>query len=283
MHAAKRPNSTKIKSFKRHFREHLYPRNIPAIYGILGPMLFLIYINDLPLSVIYSNIHLFADDTKCSKSQSEAIHLQSDLDRLTHWSLFWRLLFNEKKCVLMQFSGNPRALVVDSTYQIAGKQITPKENHRDLGLILQQNLDWSNHYDLISGKAYGQHRFVEHFHSQPTKLKLYLTLVRSQLSYCSQIWRPVLMKDINALERIQRRATKFISSQKIFNWATKKDLPSYSAYVSLWTGWHIKSYNNQSCRFNIKNFISFQLILAHLQNVHFATLVCSKSVSSLLF
>ncbi len=127
--------------------------------SILGPMLFLIYINDLPLSVIHSNIHLFADDTKCShmiKSQSDAIQLQSDLDRLTHWSLFWRLLFNEKKCVLMQFCRNPRALVVDSTYQIAGKQITPKENHRDLGLILQQNLDWSNHYDLISGKAYGQ-------------------------------------------------------------------------------------------------------------------------------
>ncbi len=179
-------------------------------------MLFLIYINDLSLSVIYSNIHLFADDTKCSKS--DAIHLQSDLDRLTHWSLFWRLLFNEKKCVLMQFC---RALVVDSTYQIAGKQITPKENHRDLGLILQQHLDWYNHYDLISGKAYGQlsliRRTFSFSTSISTKLKLYLTLVRSQLSYCSQICRPVLMKDINALERIQRRATKFISSQKIFD------------------------------------------------------------------
>ncbi len=172
--------------------------------SILEPLLFLVYINDLPLSVIYSNIHLFADDTKCScriKSQSDAIQLQSDLGGLTHWSLFWRLLFNEKKCVLMQFCSNSHSLVVDSTYRIAGKPITPRENHRDLGLILQQNLGWSNHYDLISGKAYGQLSLIRRTFSfstpLSTKLKLYLSLVRSQLSYYAQIWRPA----------IQRRAT----------------------------------------------------------------------------
>ncbi len=159
---------------------HLLPVSSGVPQGsILGPMLFLIYINDLPLSVIHSNIHLFADDTKCShmiKSQSDTSLLQSDLDRLSRWSSIWRLLFNEEKCVLMQFCSSPSALVVDSLYYIAGKQITPKENHRDLGLILQQDLGWSNHYDHISSNAYRQLSLVRRTFafstSISTKLKL---------------------------------------------------------------------------------------------------------------
>ena len=266
-------------------------REYTGALSILGPLLFLVYINDLPLSVSYSNIHLFADDTKCShmiKSQSDAIQLQFDLDRLSHWSSLWRLLFNDEKCVLMQFCRNPHALVVDSSYRIAGKLITPRENHRDLGLILQQNLGWSNHYDLISGKAYGQLSLIcrtlfSFSTSTSTKLKLYLSLVRSQLSYCSQLWRPAFIKDINALERIQRRATKFILRNPNMTYKERltqlKLLPLMYHFELADIMFFIKSYNNQSCRFNIKNFISCQSNLNTRSSVKL-TLRHSRSYSN---
>ncbi len=147
-------------------------------------------------------------------SQTDSIQLQSDLDCLTQWSSIWKLLFNEEKCVLMQFCRNPPALVVDTFYHIAGKQITPKEKHRDLGQFHQQNLGWSYHYDHISGKAYRHLSLIRRTFSFSTlasiKLKLYLSLVRSQLSYCSQLWRPAFLKGIKSLERIQRRTTRYV-------------------------------------------------------------------------
>ncbi len=76
-------------------------------------MLFLVYINDLPLCINFSNIHIFADDTKCShqiKSTSVTIELQSDLDMLNDWSNKWNLSFNSQKCVLLKFYKKPLTL-----------------------------------------------------------------------------------------------------------------------------------------------------------------------------
>ena len=85
---------------------------LPVISGvpqgsILGPLLFLIYVNDLPLSINSSSLLLFADDTKCLKSidcPHDCDLLQNDLSLLSDWSLKWKLLFNVFKCVNLTFS-----------------------------------------------------------------------------------------------------------------------------------------------------------------------------------
>ena len=89
------------------------------------------------------------------------------------------------------------------------------------GVIFCNNLSWSHHYELISSRAYRQLGLIRRTFSSDisTKVKklLYLSLVRSKLTYCSQVWRPRLIKDISSLERIQRRATKYITRDYSFN------------------------------------------------------------------
>ena len=79
---------------------------------------------------------------------------------------------------------------------------------------ISDNLSWENHYKHITSKAYRYlgllRRAFSNCHSVKAKKTLYITLVRSQLTYCSQLWNPYLIKDTITLEKIQRQATKFI-------------------------------------------------------------------------
>ncbi len=111
--------------------------------------LIIIYKNDLPLSIIqiYSNIHLLLTTLNAltcmitCKSQSDAIQLQSDLDHLTHWSLFWRLLYNE--LIIDAILQEPQSTCLDSNSREASYT---QGNHRELhGADPAANLDWSNH------------------------------------------------------------------------------------------------------------------------------------------
>ena len=85
--------------------------------------------------------------------------------------------------------------------------------HRDLGVIMSGDLSWSKHYDYISAKAYKTLGLIHcsfcHTSSIPTKRALYMSIIRPQILYGSQIWHPHLIKDITEIENIQRCASKF--------------------------------------------------------------------------
>ena len=124
--------------------------------SILGPLLFLIYINDLPQCVDVCKVFLFADDTKCCypiRDTSDTLILQTCINKLSVWSDLWKLHFNSKKCILMHFHSS-RIPIFDSTYCIDGCSISATDSHRDLGLHLESNLSWVLHYDYICSKAY---------------------------------------------------------------------------------------------------------------------------------
>ena len=102
----------------------------------------------------------------------------------------------------------------NTTFTMDSKPIATAECVKDLGVLVAQDLSWDSQYKLISGKAYKMLDFIRRSFSVSCPIsarrKLYISFVRSQLLYCSQIWRPSLIKHINILGRIQRRATKFI-------------------------------------------------------------------------
>ena len=195
---------------------------LPVLSGVpqgtvLGPLLFLIFINDLTDSVSHSTVSLFADDTKLllDVAESNSSVLQSDLSAISQWCTQWELTLNLDKCSLIRFSLSH--LNSDTSYLIDNHAISISQEVPDLGIIVNNKLSFSPHYKSICSKAYKTLFMVRRtlrLTSAPVSIKkqIYLTLVRSKLTYCCQLWRPYLIKDITMLENVQRRATKFITS-----------------------------------------------------------------------
>ena len=188
--------------------------------SVLGPILFLIFVNDLPDSILSSQVTLFADDTKCFKSVHSSLDsysLQQDIHRLSVWSRHWTLNFNEQKCVVVSFSPKSPA-AINNTYFINSEPVH-QQDHRDLGIIMSSDLSWSAHYSHILSNAYKMlhllRRIFSTTHCPQNKRALYVSLIKSKLMYNSPFWHPQLIKDITVIELGQRRATKYILSDFI--------------------------------------------------------------------
>ena len=182
--------------------------------SILGPLLFLTYINDLSSFVSFSSTLLFADDTKLSRlvSSPHCSELQADIRALQQWSSSSELSFNSSKSSFLRFCTILSPISVD--YDLNGSSIPSVSHGQDLGILFSSDLSWSEHYKLICSSAYRQLSLLKRTFSTacPSHIKklMYISLVHSRLTYCSQVWWPMLFKDIVTLERVQRRATKFI-------------------------------------------------------------------------
>ena len=152
---------------------------LPVLSGIpqgsiLGPLLFLVYVSNIPDYISNSVLYLFADDTKCLKlyicDPADYIQLQDDINSLNHWSEQWSLLFNPTKIVQISFKPN-----LQTSYTIGTSLVTRVESHKDLGIILSSNLTWDTHYNQIIAKAYsilGLLRRTFSLQNHTTQLKL---------------------------------------------------------------------------------------------------------------
>ena len=123
--------------------------------SILGPLLFLTYINDLPSFVSFSSTLLFADDTKLSRLVSSPSHcseLQADITALQQWISSSELSFNASKSFLLRFCTMLSPISVD--YDLNGSSIPFVSHGRDLGIMFSSHLSWSEHYKLICSSAY---------------------------------------------------------------------------------------------------------------------------------
>ena len=150
--------------------------------SILGPLLFILYINDLPSSISFSNTLLFADDTKVSKaisSISDSADLQSDLNSLCMWSNVNGLSFNAQKCLFLCF--HTCSSPISSNYFLGNSALHQTTTCRDLGIIFSENLSWTEHYKQMLQRAYGHLRLLRRMFSVDSSVKvkrlLYLSLV----------------------------------------------------------------------------------------------------------
>ena len=157
--------------------------NVPQ-GSILGPLLFVIYINNLSSSIMYSNLFKFADDAKCYKAIynfQDSQSLQLDVDSLFQWSLENKLSFTINKFVVVQFKSSINANF-DTSYHINNRELSKVTEHRDLGVIFTENLSWHSHYEAIvcnTLKSLGLlKQTFKHTTSPQVKRIVYLTLVR---------------------------------------------------------------------------------------------------------
>jgi len=166
-----------------------------------------------------SQLPKFADDTKYFHhigTVSDHNVLQEDITALFTWSRNSDLNFNLSKFVLLSFKCK-----LDTTYTMSNTCIPCTNSHKDLGLILSEDLIKlvDKHYKIITVCAYKVLRIICRTllpcHSTSTMVKLYVSLVQSQLLDCTQIWRPHLMKDILIIGQVQRCATKYILNDHI--------------------------------------------------------------------
>ena len=179
--------------------------------SVLGPLLFVIYIDDIDNGIV-SKISKFADDTKlCAKvnNEEEAKILKEDLVKLFQWSEDWQMFFNVDKCAVMHMGGRNKKY----DYEIGGKRLRLTEEEKDLGVIIHQSTKPSRQCTESATKANRILGLIKRTVVSREKniiLNLYKTLVRPHLEYCVQVWCPYLQKDKNLLEKVQRRATKMI-------------------------------------------------------------------------
>jgi len=187
--------------------------------SVLGPILFVLYINDID-DTINSKILKFADDTKIYNrvDSVEGIErMRADLRNLVVWSKEWQMLFNAEKCKVMHLGyNNPKVNYVMDTTQL---QVVSEE--RDLGIIVSDDLKWEKQCTAAvkqANKILGmiKRNFVDR--SKETILALYKSLVRPYLEYCISVWNPYLVKDIKLVEGVQRRATKMVQGIQHLNY-----------------------------------------------------------------
>ena len=187
--------------------------------SVLGPVLFLIYINDLEQG-IDSAVLKFADDTKVFrviKSDEDKTALQNDINKIKDWSDQWQMSFNAEKCHVMNIGSQNTV----NTYKMGEHQMNSTKSERDLGVIIQRDLDASEQVGKIVKKAnqiLGLIARVYENRSKKNILPLYKTLVRPHLEYAMQAWRPYKQKDINNIESVQRRATRMIEGLSRFSY-----------------------------------------------------------------
>ena len=186
--------------------------------SVLEPILFLIYINDLDDSIT-SNVLKFADDTKLFRkvnTDGDKQHLQNDLDILVKWSEKWQMLnFGKCKCL---HTGH-RNLNVN--YKMRDTVLGTTVKEKDLGVTISADLKVSEQCGIAASNGnqiLGLIRRNITYKGKKLIIPLYKAIVRPHLEYCIQAWRPYRKKDIDTLERIQRRATKMIPELRDFSY-----------------------------------------------------------------
>jgi hypothetical protein len=181
--------------------------------SVLGPLLFLIYVNDLDFGI--SNLlSKFADDTKLGgvvKNTEHGESIQNDLNKIAEWAKLWDMKFNVEKCCVLHLGRNN----IRSTYNIYGKSLSATTAQKDLGVRVSEDFKFTKQCIEACEKANKVLGFIYRnfdYKSKDIILPLYKSLVRPHLEYAIQFWNPYLKKDIEMLERIQRKATKLIPS-----------------------------------------------------------------------
>jgi ribonucleases P/MRP protein subunit RPP40 len=188
--------------------------------SVIGPLLFAVFMLDLP-NCIKSNVSQYADDSTISrpiKSQSDVVCLQDNLNSVAVWCKLNRMELNPNKSSYIRLSRSQNP--INSAYTIQDISVPQQSDFTLLGIKITSNLKWNMQTENVRKKGakilgmLGRCFFKCKFHA---KRMLYISLVRSVLSYGAPAWHPSTVTNCNFLERIQGRATRFILGHSRFS------------------------------------------------------------------
>ena len=191
---------------------------------MLGPVLFLIYLNDLESSIKHSIVSSFADDTRLKKSintTKDTTQLQEDLNSATKWSDEANMVLHQNKFELLSHCTDNFNLLKELPYYNEfshyctkdGTEISPSNAVRDLGITITPDLNWTLHINILIEDARRMASWILSVfinRSSEVMVPLFITLVRSRLEYASPVWNPSKLEDIKNLEAVQRAFTSRI-------------------------------------------------------------------------
>lgn len=197
--------------------------------SILGPVLFLIFINDI-VHDIRTNIRLFADDTMIYKIVHQpnltAVELNLDLDTIKTWAKKWMVDFNPQKTKSLIIS-KKKQQIFHPILSMEQMQIEEVSQHKHLGITISDSFTWTKHIENMSAKAWkriGSLRRYKFLIDRGSLFKMYTVFIRPLLEYGNTVWDNCSVENKRALENIQIEAlrivtggTKVCSIQKLYD------------------------------------------------------------------
>ena len=204
--------------------------------SVLGPTLFLIFVNDLP-DVVKSNIIMFADDTKLylrSDTRDSVVQLQSDLSKMEEWAAKWQLRFHPEKCIVLRLGKKNIDTQTEYHMKRESGTVVLKEVHaeKDLGVLVDSKLSFKDQVSQVAlkgNRVLGIVRRTFVSLDADTILFLFKGLIRPILEYGQAAWSPYHLGEQRKLESVQRRATKMIPGFRNMSYRerlTKLKLPT---------------------------------------------------------
>ena len=191
--------------------------------SVLGPLLFIIYTNDLPNCLTYTHAILFADDTTIYTNSNNLKtlydHINFDLNALDLWFKTNKLSLNVSKTNYMLFTNNSRSRtnLTASKIKIGNDDINQKNHVKFLGVIIDETLNWKQHILAAKNKiskTFYCLKMVKHILPQKTLKTLYQTLIQPHLDYGITFWGGAHNTNLNKLTVIQKKVIRNITNSK---------------------------------------------------------------------
>lgn len=201
--------------------------------SVLGPILFLVYINDI-VDNIPVKMKLFADDCVIYSeisSMSDQFLLNDALQKVITWCDQWQMAVNFDKTVVMRITQKKNPFIFN--YSVNAITLREVTQYKYLGLWITNNLNWNKHIDFVIAAANRKLFFLRRALKLSTpnvRLLAYKSVVRPALEYCVVIWDPYTKTNISRLENVQKKAARYIFNKfrrtSVTELLRRADLPS---------------------------------------------------------